>query len=134
LKKIPTIRFIPGIIWFFVVLITIIIPRNDIPKGSEWLDLILDFDKMIHAVMFGILALLFMYPFFHAELTEIKKKKIVLLIAVLTCAWGYITECIQLYVPGRSYDLVDWTADSIGCLFAWLIARKIPRINNKTTH
>lgn len=132
MKKIPFIRFIPGIFWFIVVLITIIIPRQDIPKGSEWLDLILDLDKMIHAVMFGILAFLFMYPFVSSDHSNHRKQRFLFIIALVTCIWGYITECIQLFVPGRSYDMVDWTADSLGCFFAWLIAKKMLSKNNRS--
>jgi VanZ family protein len=87
------------------------------------LDLILDFDKMIHGGMFGLLAFLFMYPFVKTNKSEKKKKQIFLWITLATSCWGYLTECIQWYVPGRSYDMVDWAADNIGIIFAFVIMR-----------
>ena len=51
-------RFIPGIAWFFVVLVLLCLPGKDIP-GTSWLDKIF-FDKWVHAGIFGLLALLFM--------------------------------------------------------------------------
>ena len=104
-----------------MVLISISLPKNDIPKGSDWLDLVLDFDKMIHGIMFGVLALLFIIPFYKADITAIKRKRIVVFINIATCCWGYVTECIQLFVPGRSYDVVDWTADCLGVFFTYAL-------------
>ena len=123
MKSISLKQFIPGIIWFVVVFISIALPRNDIPKGSEWIDLILDFDKMIHGAMFGLLALLFMIPFLKSEFPVQKRKRIFISISIATCCWGYITECIQLFVPGRSYDLIDLTADCLGVLFSYILLK-----------
>jgi VanZ family protein len=39
--------------------------------------------------------------------------------------WGIFTEIIQLYVPGRSFDLLDWAADSLGALLALLLAKRL---------
>lgn len=71
--------------------------------------------------MFGVLALLFMIPFLKAEISLKFRKKVFVSIAIATCCWGYITECIQLFVPGRSYDLVDWTADCIGVISVYFL-------------
>ncbi len=74
--------------------------------------------------MFGVLALLFMWPFYKSATDS--NKKVYIIIAVLGFIWGYATECIQIFVPGRSYDLLDWFADSLGVLIALLfILRKI---------
>lgn len=73
--------------------------------------------------MFGLLAFLFMYPFVKTDKSIDKKKRIILWIAIATSCWGYITECIQCYVPGRSYDLVDWTADNMGIIIAFYFTR-----------
>lgn len=123
MKSISFKQFIPGIIWFIIVFISIALPRNDIPKGSEWIDLILDFDKMIHGAMFGLLALLFMIPFLKEDFSILQRKRIFISISIATCCWGYITECIQLFVPGRSYDLVDWTADCLGVLLTYILLK-----------
>jgi len=132
LKQLSFKKFIPGIIWFFIVLVAICIPRADIPKVSSWLDLLLDLDKMIHAAMFGVLAFLAMYPFNNKDIPLAQQKKIFLRIAIFTSCWGYVTECIQLFIPGRSYDLVDWTADSIGVVIAFICYRWYIDYKNST--
>jgi VanZ family protein len=117
LKNIPFSKFIPGIIWFFLVLILIALPQQDIPEVDNWYHQIY-IDKWVHAGIFGVLTILFMWPFYKSATDS--NKKVFFIIAVLASIWGYLTECIQLFVPGRSYDLLDWFADSLGVLIALL--------------
>lgn len=35
---------------------------------------------------------------------------------ILTSAFGYWIEVLQLSIPGRSYDLVDWALDTLGAM------------------
>ena len=75
--------------------------------------------------MFGMLAWLFMNPIRKSAAIDIKlKEQFILRILFLSIAWGYLTECIQLFVSGRSYDLLDWLADSIGAVIAFFICKK----------
>ena len=125
LKNIPFSKFIPAIVWFFLVLILIVLPQQDIPEVDDLYHKIY-IDKWIHAGIFGILAFLFMWPFLKSASDS--NKKVFLIIAVLASIWGYLTECIQIFVPGRSYDLLDWFADSLGVLIALLFTlRKISK-------
>ena len=123
MKNIPFSKFIPGIVWFLLVLVLIALPQQDIPQVDDWYHKIY-IDKWIHAGMFGMLALLFMWPFW--KKASVSTNQVFFIIAALTSIWGYLTECIQLFVPGRSYDLLDWLADSLGVLIALLFTlRKI---------
>jgi ABC-type Co2+ transport system permease subunit len=125
LKNIPFSKFIPGIIWFFLVLILIALPQQNIPEVDDWYHQIY-IDKWIHAGIFGVLAFLFMWPFLKSASDS--NKKVFFIIALLASIWGYLTECIQIFVPGRSYDLLDWLADSTGVLIVLLfILRKISK-------
>lgn len=122
-KKISFKKFIPGIAWFFVVLILIWMPGNDIPK-SEFLFKI-DFDKFVHAGIFGLLAVLFCWPFYKIAIPRKKKIHYFIIIALLTSVFGYGTELIQKYwAEGRSYDLMDWLADSTGALGAYIFCSR----------
>lgn len=59
-------------------------------------------------------------PVNQAGFTNNSKKKIAIKIALATCVWALTTELIQKYfIPGRSYDLFDWAADSFGILLAF---------------
>ena len=122
-KQVSFIKFIPGIIWFIVVLTLIWMPGRDIPK-SEFLFEI-DFDKFVHAGIFGVLAILFCWPFYKTGISSQRKIRYFIVIALLTSAFGYSTELIQKYwAEGRSYDLMDWLADSSGALAAFIFCRK----------
>ena len=128
LNSIPFKKFIPAILWFLLVLFLICLPGQEFPEidgWSAWMEKI-HFDKWIHAGMFGTMMILFAFPFRSADLHEEKKKSIYLLIAVLTSIWGLATECIQLYIPFRSFDLLDWAADSFGTIIALYMMRLFP--------
>ena len=114
----------PGIAWFFVVLVLTCLPGKDLPK-MEWLEKI-NFDKWVHAGMFGGLTFLFCFPFYKSYFSNTEKLHYFVKIAIASSIWGLAIEFIQkFYVIGRSFDLWDWAADSIGSLFAFLICKKI---------
>ena len=122
-NKISFLKFIPAIIWFGVVLILIWIPGHDLPH-SEFLFKI-DFDKFVHVGIFGLLAVLFCWPVYKTGLSVRKKILYFLVIAILTSGFGYCTELIQKYwAEGRSYDLMDWLADTGGAIGAFIFCSK----------
>jgi len=122
MKQINISKFIPAFAWFVVVLVLVCLPGSDIPSAS-WTDWI-HFDKWVHTGIFCLLALLFMLPFAFASITHKEKLQYFLLIAIATSIWGLATEFIQHWVPGRSFDLFDWAADSFGALIAFILCRK----------
>ncbi len=125
MKSIPFKKFIPGIAWFFIVLVLICLPGDDLPEAENWFKLIKG-DKLIHVGVFAMLAFLFMYPFAKSLLDKKEKRQYFLRIAIAGIVWGITTELIQKYfVPGRSFDLMDWAADSAGVLLALLFCRKV---------
>jgi VanZ family protein len=108
--------FVPGIIWFFLILFLICLPQSKVPEIELWWIEIIKPDKFIHAIMFGIQAFLFILPYKKGD-TEPKvfRRKIVF-IGIVVAFWGLATEYIQLQVPGRSFEWMDWLADSVGVL------------------
>jgi VanZ family protein len=123
MKQISITKFIPAFAWFLLVLILICLPGNDIPSVN-WTDKI-HFDKWVHTVIFGVLALLVMLPIAFSSMNQKEKLQYFLLVAVATSAWGLATEFIQKYlVTGRSFDLFDWAADSLGALLAFIACRR----------
>jgi len=68
-------------------------------------------DKLLHAIEYGTLALLFCRAFIgegYGHLAAIG------LAFAFTSAYGASDEWHQLFVPLRTSDLYDWIADSIG--------------------
>jgi uncharacterized membrane protein (DUF106 family) len=120
----PIKNFIPGIAWFFLVLIVICLPGSKIPTLETWLNDIY-FDKWVHAGMFGMLTFLFIYPVTKLSLSDFIKKHTSLKIAIAAIIWGLTTEFIQkFFIPGRSFDIFDWAADSFGILSAYIFCYK----------
>jgi len=122
-KAIGIKKFIPGIAWFFVVLTLVCIPGEDLPKADSWM-IEINYDKLIHVGIFGVLAFLFMRPIAISSFSKKQKINYFIKIAIATIVWGYTTEVIQkFYIPGRSYDLTDWLADSLGGVLAFIFCR-----------
>ena len=118
-------NFIPGIAWFFLVLILMCLPGDDLPKTNDWMAAIY-FDKWVHIGLFSMLAFLFMMPVCKSELTLKSKWHIVIKIALAASVWGITTEFIQkFFIVGRAFDLLDWAADSVGILLALLVNKKL---------
>lgn len=116
-------NFIPGIAWFFLVLILICLPGTQIPQAETWLNEIY-FDKWVHAGLFAVLTFLFIYPVTRLNLTAIVKKNTAIKITFAACIWGITTEFIQkFFIPDRSFDVFDVGADCIGVLTAYCWCR-----------
>lgn len=128
MKPIKLKSFIPGIAWFFVVLILICLPGNDIPQPRgwfEWMNLI-QFDKLVHSGIFAVLTFLFINPIGRSALPNKNKWNYFLGIAAIACTWGLTTELIQkMFIPTRQFDLIDWAADSIGVIIALVFSKNI---------
>lgn len=67
-----------------------------------------------HFAFFGILAILF-------KLDKISTINSIL----LTSIYGLIIEYIQLGIPGRSFELFDWSLDTLGAISFLLILKKL---------
>ena len=121
---IPLKKFIPGIAWFFLVLILLCLPGYDLPKADDWMSAVY-FDKWVHTGLFSVLAFLFMMPYCKSNVTYKNKWALVIKIALSVSIWGLTTEFIQkFFIPGRSFDLLDWAADSAGAILALLACKR----------
>jgi hypothetical protein len=126
MNSVPFKQFIPGIAWFFVILILISMPGEDIPQPKgwwEWVNLI-HIDKIVHMGIFAVQVFLFNLAFARSAMNRPQKARIFLWVTAAAIGWGLGTELIQRYfIESRTFDLVDWTADSIGCLAGLLSSR-----------
>ena len=66
--------------------------------------------------MFGVQAFLFILPYKKGETEPKVFRRNTIFIGIIVAFWGLVTEYIQLQVPGRSFEWMDWLADSIGVL------------------
>jgi len=117
-------KFLPGIAWFLIVLVLVCLPGKDLPEVS-WLEKIVNFDKLVHAGLFGGIVFWFCMPFKTSLMNRQDKLNLYIKITIATCTWGITTELIQKYfIPGRNFDLVDWAADSLGAIIAFFVSKR----------
>ncbi len=122
--KISYKKFIPGIAWFFLVLILICLPGDDLPKADDWMNVVF-FDKWVHAGLFAVLSFLFMMPVCKSNVTIKTKWSFIIKIAMAVSIWGLTTEFIQkFFIPCRAFDLLDWAVDSVGVILAIVACKK----------
>jgi hypothetical protein len=116
--------FLPAIIWWLIVLGIMCTPGKDFPSLGSWTELI-SLDKLIHIAFFGLMAYLFMRPVAVRNIPTHRKKKIFIGIAIGCSVWGLLIEFIQhFWIPGRSMDMYDFLADSVGCCVAYLYSNR----------
>jgi len=116
--------YTPAFIWWLIVLVLMCTPGNDLPELGSWTELI-KLDKIIHVGIFSLMGYLFMRPVYKRDLPAAQKQNYFLKIAICISLWGITTEFIQhFWIPGRSFDLWDWVADTIGAFLAILLSRK----------
>ncbi len=122
-QRIPPIRFLPAIIWFLILCFLFFLPGEEVPTIG-WMER-LHLDKVVHFGLFVILIVLAFWPVVRSENTKAFKLKWLFALAILAIAYGIITEFIQHYfIPGRSFDIWDWVADSCGVMAAVYIVRR----------
>lgn len=119
-KKSYVLNFIPGIAWFFLILVLICLPGSTIPPVETWLNDIY-FDKWVHAGLFALLVFLFIYPIYKKLVLPLQvKKNWAIKITIAAIIWGITTELIQgFFISGRSFDIYDLAADTTGILVAY---------------
>jgi VanZ family protein len=114
---------LPALAWFLLCTILLTIPGSKLPK-EDWLDNIWMFDKWIHIGLFGILAFLAGRAYYQ-NISFTQRTSFIIICGILCLAYGILMEFDQKYfIPNRSFDLGDITADGIGSfLGAWFSAR-----------
>ena len=113
------LAWLPAVAWAAVIFS--LSSRSRLP-GPD----VVGIDKVAHFGAYGLLGVLLCFA---AE-----RSRLPLLVAgVLGVAYGATDEIHQMYVPGRSPDVLDWCADAAGVLAAcilytrWRLRRAGPR-------
>ena len=96
-------------LWAFFILILSVIPGKDLPESN-----LVGIDKVVHFIFYFVLSFLYLSIF-----SDKYTFRIILIIAFICCAYGFLIECIQgLFLQDRFFDLYDVLANSSGVLFA----------------
>ena len=95
--------------WALLIAALTLLPGQPVPT-PRWVGS----DKVAHAGLFAVLAYGLLSVGYHRR-GQLQPRHL-LLVWWLTMGYGGLIEWLQLEVPGRSGDLADWLADTIGGL------------------
>ncbi len=104
---------LPALLWAVVIFIASSIPGSKIPRFIHQIN-----DKLIHASIFFVFGL-FVYLALEPKVKSVRLdwKRVVIAVLVVV-VYGISDELHQSFVPGRTVDVLDATADSLGGLLA----------------
>lgn len=102
-----------AIVWTMIILIGCSMPGNELPK----VHLFDHVDKVIHFIFF-----VFFFIFWNFSPTKYRQQAFVWI--VFSFLLGFGIEFYQLnFVKGRSFDIWDGVADTLGALAGWQLIR-----------
>jgi VanZ family protein len=113
--------WLPAAIWAGVIFGLSSIPGSAIPEVGIW-----QFDKVVHAGIYGVLGALCAYALARAT-PRSRRGRLVVLAALLATAYGVSDEIHQRWTPRRSSDPRDVAADAVGGLLGAWVATSILR-------
>lgn len=97
-----------------LILIAVLMPADDVPSVS-----IPHMDKLVHAGMFAFLTLCFYGEYFF----EKRKMPPLFFSWILLEVFAITTEVLQYLAEGRSCDIKDFLADTLGIIIVIVIMR-----------
>ena len=80
-------------------------------------------DKIEHFGAYGLLSVFLYLKLFFQNKYELLKRFPALFTIFIASFYGFLDEIHQLFVPGRSAELLDWLADFVGSVIAVLIVK-----------
>ncbi|HUR11536.1 MAG TPA: VanZ family protein [Flavitalea sp.] len=120
IRKLTRTKFLP-VCWTLLTIVLLCLPGSALPGGG--LFNIPQLDKVAHLILFGGIALLWIYQFRHQGKATFPK--MLMTVVALTILLGIIMEFVQLnYIPNRSFDVGDIIADAAGAIIIGIFCRK----------
>ena len=111
--KIQLVYFPLGIYWLLLLFLTSL-PGKDLPDVKIS-------DKIEHLLAFWILAILLKLTLVLQDKYKKLKEHSSIFTLVIIGIYAALDELHQLFIPGRSCDILDWMSDVSGALIAVLV-------------
>lgn len=110
-------RWLPAFVWMVIILSVSLWPSEQMPRVN-WRYI----DKIVHFVMYGILAIAWMYAFSRQYDFQERRYTYATLTILLAAIFGTIVEILQYFITsGRNFESQDILANIIGSLAAAII-------------
>lgn len=122
-----TLKYWRSSVWTVIIILATTLPSSSIPKSS--LLQIPHFDKLVHFVLFFVLAL-----FILSERNSLRQQgklanRAITFALSISIAYGLIIELLQYFLlPTRSGSLYDFMANVLGAIMAVVLYRLANRI------
>jgi VanZ family protein len=111
LKNHQNVSILLALFWTIGIIIGCSLPGRDLPSISVFDH----FDKVVHFTFFAVFFILWYIVFY-------KKSNIHIKLIAFSAFFGFAIEFYQLTcVEGRSFDIWDGVADTIGGIIGWLL-------------
>lgn len=115
-KKLCTWKIIP-FAWTSVTIFLLCIPGSAIPSAGVLATE--GIDKVVHAILFGGIVLLWAFNLYFRRNDKSKWQQIIVLLTLFSVGLGIGLEFLQRdYIPNRSFDGIDIIADTTGAVLA----------------
>jgi VanZ family protein len=106
----------PAITWSVFILVITLIPGDALPPSD-----LFQIDKVVHFIVFGVLMIVSAYALLRNFAVKGSPAKPMSIAIVYSLGFGAMIEVLQLFVPGRSFSLLDILANSIGVGLGYLV-------------
>lgn len=116
----------PAWIWALVILILTLTPGKFMPKVEYWS--IMSLDKYVHMSIFFIQVLLVLRG---ANALKILTTRNYFIYAFIGTLYGVLIECIQQFIPLRSFEVNDMLANMAGALIAAAVFYIFEKVQDK---
>jgi VanZ family protein len=99
--------WLPAALWSLLIFVLSSIPGAAFPSSP-----LLSYDKLVHATVYAVLGAFCFWALWHRS--DKKTSTLVVLSGAIATVYGMTDEFHQLFVQGRSADVRDVLADSVG--------------------
>lgn len=111
-------------VWTLLVASTCLLPPSSLKQFH--LDDLLQFDKLLHAIVFYVLYIAWNE---HFKLNSKLNLSVRLLLFICCVLFGIAIEFVQqTNLIGRSFEWADVAADTFGCLLAVITVSRLPNL------
>ena len=111
----------PGLLWTIAIFILLMLPGSSFPSENWFGEIYLD--KWIHIILFGGFVSSWSMAIKNRPASQ--QNKILIKLLLTGILFGVMMEVVQhFWIKGRSFDVKDILADSVGCLLGWAIVSK----------
>lgn len=120
INRVVVFIYLPLIIHWVTILILTSLPSESLPSVEIS-------DKLNHFLAYFVLGFFLHLTLKYQTKFPALKKNILLITVIIASGYGLLDELHQLFVPGRSAEVLDWVADFIGAISGSLLAEAIYR-------